>query len=74
MIKTETFYIGEKEFVRTWSDRGMMIHGGSPEADYEVAEDPAELNRTYTETDIPVEDELTNDEILAILLGEGEEE
>lgn len=38
MIKTETITIGEKQFIRTYSDRGMMIYGGMPEADYlEVA-------------------------------------
>lgn len=51
MIRTET--IGN--MIRTWSDRGMKIHGGFPEADYDEAYDPAELGRTYTETDIPIE-------------------
>lgn len=50
MIKTENITIGEKTFIRTYSDSGMMIHGGSPEADYAEALDPAELGRTYTET------------------------
>lgn len=71
MIKTETLTIGGKQFVRTYSDKGMMIHGGSPEADYSEALDPAELGRTYTETDIPVEgDEATAEDILNILTGE----
>ena len=52
MIKTETFYIGEKEFTRSYSDKGMMIHGGSPEWDYAEAIEPTELGRTYTETNI----------------------
>lgn len=60
MIKTETFYIEETEYVRTYSDRGMMIHGGSPEGDYSEACDPVELGRTYTETDIPIDDETTD--------------
>ena len=55
MIKTETITIGEKQFIRTYSDKGMMIHGGMPEADYSEAIDPAELGRTYTETDIPID-------------------
>ena len=38
--------------VRTYSDKGMYIHGGYPEADYEEAVDPIDANRTYTETDI----------------------
>jgi hypothetical protein len=71
MIKTETLTIGGKQFIRTYSDNGMMIHGGSPEADYSEALDPAELGRTYTETDIPVEgDEATAEEIVEILTGE----
>lgn len=55
MIKQETITIGDKQFIRTYSDAGMMIHGGSPEADYSEALDPAELGRTYTETDIPID-------------------
>ena len=69
MIKTETITIGGKTFIRTYSDKGMMIHGGSPEADYAEALDPAELGRTYTETDIPIEGETDAEEILNILLG-----
>lgn len=69
MIKTETITISGKAFIRTYSDKGMMIHGGSPEADYAEALDPAELGRTYTETDIPIEGESDAEEILNILLG-----
>ena len=54
-IVQEHFHIGEKEFIRTYSDAGMMIHGGFPEGNYDEAIDPAESNRTYTETDIPIE-------------------
>lgn len=50
MIKTENITISGKTFIRTYSDRGMMIHGGSPVADYAEALDPAELGREYTET------------------------
>ena len=70
MIKTESVTIGGKQFIRTYSDKGMMIHGGSPEADYSEALDPAELGRTYTETDIPVEDETSAEDILNILTGD----
>lgn len=70
MIKTETITIGTKQFIRTYSDKGMMIHGGSPEADYSEALDPAELGRTYTETTTPIEDESTAEDILNILTGE----
>lgn len=69
MIKTENITISGKTFIRTYSDRGMMIHGGSPVADYAEALDPAELGREYTETDIPIESETDAEEILNILLG-----
>ena len=71
MIKTETITIGEKQFIRTYSDRGMKIHGGFPEADYDEAFDPAELGRTYTETDIPIEGD-TAEAIVDILTGVSE--
>lgn len=71
MIKQETITIGEKQFIRTYSDSGMMIHGGSPEADYSEAIDPAELGRTYTETDIPIEGD-NAEAIVDILTGVSE--
>lgn len=73
MIKTETITINDKQYVRTYSDAGMMIHGGVPEGDYDEAIDPAELGRTYVETDIPIEeDETEAEELLSILTGEQE--
>lgn len=57
MIVQEHFTVNDKDFIRTYSDAGMMIHGGSPEADYAEACDPAEFGRTYTETDIPIDDD-----------------
>ena len=73
MIQTETITINDKQYTRTYSDRGMMIHGGVPEADYSEAVDPAELGRTYTETDIPIEGEESEaEEIVSILTGESE--
>lgn len=73
MIKQETLTIGDKQYVRTYSDAGMMIHGGMPEGDYSEAVDPAELGRTYTETDIPIEGEESEaEEIVSILTGESE--
>ena len=72
MIKQETITIGEQQFIRTYSDRGMMIHGGMPEADYSEAIDPAELGRTYTETDIPIDGDSTAEEVVNILTGVSE--
>lgn len=60
-IVTERITINGKEFIRTYSDAGVLIHGGTPEGDYSEATDPAELNRTYTETDIPIEGETGNE-------------
>lgn len=72
-IVAETYKVGERDFVRTYSDLGMKIYGGVPEGNYAEACDPAELNRTYTETNIPIEggDE-TAEEIVDILTGESE--
>lgn len=72
MICTETITINDKQFIRTWSDAGMMIHGGMPEADYSEAIDPAELGRTYTETDIPIDGDSTAEEVVNILTGVSE--
>ena len=69
MIVTETFEINGRQFVRTYSDKGMMIHGGVPESDYSEACDPAEFGRTYTEADIPIEGDTDAEEILNILMG-----
>ena len=68
-IVQEHFTLNEQDFIRTYSDNGMMIHGGVPEGDYEEACDPAEYGRTYTETDIPIEDDSSAEDILNILMG-----
>lgn len=52
MIKTEQLQINGKAFVRTYSDRGVMIERDG--AVYSEAIDPIGSGRTYTETDIPV--------------------
>lgn len=71
-IVQEHFTVNNKDFIRTYSDAGMLIHGGMPEGDYAEACDHAELNRTYTETDIPIEGESDAEEILNILTGVSE--
>lgn len=70
-IVTEQIEINGKAFIKTYSDSGYLIHGGSPEVDYAEAIDPAELNRTYTETDIPTEGDgdLSADEVMNALEG-----
>lgn len=67
MIKTETLTIDGKTFVRTYSDRGYYIRGGSPVGDYVEAIDPAELGRTYTETTTLIDDDGTADELIQML-------
>lgn len=66
MIKTEI--IGN--LIKTYSDIGMKIHGGFPEADYDEAFDPIDSGRTYVETNIPIEEDATAEEIVNILTGE----
>lgn len=50
--------------VKTYSNRGMLIRGGVPEGLYAEAIDPAEFNREYEETDIPIpeDDEVPEEE------------
>ena len=69
MIVQENFELNGVQFTKTYSDRGVMIHGGFPEGDYSEAIDPISENRTYIETDIPIEDEAEADEILNIIMG-----
>ena len=45
----------DRGLVRTYSNAGFKVHGGLPEGDYDVAYDPADAHREYTETDIPVD-------------------
>lgn len=62
------------DFIRTYSDSGVYIHGGSPEADYAEAIDPASAGREYVETDRPIEsEEIDAEEALRIILGGGAE-
>lgn len=68
MIVTETI----NNAIHTYSDLGMKIHGGVPESDYDEAYDPIDSGRTYTETDIPIDDETSAEEIVNILTGEEE--
>lgn len=62
MIKTELITVDNRQLRRTWSDAGFMIERDG--AMYSEAVDPAEFDRVYTETNIPVESEST-DEIIS---------
>ena len=56
-------------FIKTWSNKNVYIHGGDPEGDYTEAIDV--VDREYVETDIPIEkpDEGEWETIARILLG-----
>lgn len=68
MIKTEAV----NDLIHTWSDLNVKIHGGMPEGDYDEAYDPIDSGRTYTETNIPIDEDVTAEEIVNILTGEAE--
>lgn len=69
MIVKELYGTGEDGvlLVKTYSDIGMMIERDGDL--YSEAIDPDYLDRTYVETDIPAEDDLTAEEALAIITG-----
>ena len=54
MIITENIIINGREFVRAYSDKGMMVERDG--ARYSEAVDPVEFSRQYIETDEPIED------------------
>lgn len=68
MVKTEEYREG---LVRTYSDAGLKIRQDGTGIVYDDAIDPAGSGRTYTETDQPVDDDVTAEDLLAILTGEG---
>ena len=49
-------------FIKTYSSKGMYIHGGVPEGDYTEAMDLTD--REYTETNIPIEAPTELEELL----------
>ena len=69
-IVTETFYVGERAFVKTYSDAGRgVVRDG---IQYTEVCDPAEYGRVYTEGDIlPTDDSEMSDKAEAydILVG-----
>lgn len=54
----------------TYSDSGMMIERDGVR--YSEAIDPIDTDRVYTESTIPLQDEITAQEALDIILGGGE--
>jgi hypothetical protein len=68
MIITQNITISGRALIRTYADAGMLIERDG--ARYAEAIDPAELGRTYTETDEPIyEEELSAEEALEIITG-----
>ena len=45
------------DLIHTYSDKGVYVHGGYPEADYAVAIDPMSAGREYVETGRKIEPE-----------------
>lgn len=74
MIITESMTVNGKAFIRTCSDSGFLVEREGVR--YSEAIDPAELGRTYTETEIPVDPGLSETEEKAkaydILMGVAE--
>lgn len=55
MIVTENFKIGERDFIRTYSDSGhYVVRDG---VSYSEACDPAEFGRAYTEGELMPDEE-----------------
>lgn len=63
MIQQEIFYIGKRQFIRTYSDQGRYVVRDNIE--YEEAQDPSEFNRKYTEGDL-ISTEENNEEVSII--------
>lgn len=70
MIRTETLTIDNREFTRTYSDSGRYVVRDG--ISYEEAVDPAELGRTYTEGELILADDPTEEdytEVGKIMIG-----
>lgn len=69
MIKTELFEINGRSFTRTYSDANRYVVRDG--ISYAEANDPTELNRTYTEGDLMEDYDNPSEaqEILDIILG-----
>jgi hypothetical protein len=61
MIVTEILTISGKEFLRTYSDSGYRIKKTGTDEVYDEAIDPVDSGRTYTETDEPIAEYITDE-------------
>ena len=59
MLIEEIVTIGTREFMHHYSDAGMMIRQVETDVLYEDAMDTIPCQYTYTETDIPIDPEVT---------------
>ena len=67
MIKTEIITINGIQFQKTFSDANYLIERDG--AKYSEAVDPIDIERTYIETNEPIDpqENITGDEILSML-------
>ena len=66
MIVKETAVINGKQFIKTYSDENKYIECNGVK--YSEAFDPADIEREYTETDIPIKtDEATESDYINAL-------
>lgn len=72
MIQTETFYINDREFTRTYSDANRYVVRNN--ISYVEACDPVEFGRTYTEGDLieDIDESSDKEEAYDILTGGAE--
>lgn len=72
MIITETYMLGDRQFIRTYSDSNRYVVRDGIE--YGEANDPAEFNRQYTEGNLMTDEEIESNaqEILNIIMGVSE--
>ena len=72
MIRTEKFYINDREFNRTYSDSNRYVVRDG--ISYGEACDPAEFGRTYTEGDLieGMDENADKSEAYDILIGGAE--
>lgn len=69
MVKQVNVTINGVDYIKNYSDQGMMIERDGIR--YAEAIDPLGFDRTYTETDEPIDSEEISDELaLKIILGE----
>lgn len=60
MIKTEIFYINNKQFIRTYSNANRYVVRDG--VSYSEACDPSEFNRIYTEGELLPPNEINKEE------------